>query len=88
MARALPRKALTKAGFFFTEALHPFEVLTEAGFEVDLATGGEVITGSVDFESNVIVDRELITSQNPRSDHPIAAKLIEALAQTVWIENA
>jgi putative intracellular protease/amidase len=94
MARALPRKALIaitsfhgaiypdghKAGLFFTEALHPFEVLTEAGFEVDLATGGEVITGSVDFEPNVIVDRELITSQNPRSDHPIAAKLIEALA--------
>src|SRR5262245_47228381 len=42
--------------------------------------GGEVITGSVDFEPNVITDRELITGQNPRSDHPIAAKLIEALA--------
>jgi putative intracellular protease/amidase len=42
--------------------------------------GGEVSTGSVDFEPHVIVDRELITGQNPRSDHPIAAKLIEALA--------
>jgi putative intracellular protease/amidase len=41
--------------------------------------GGEVATGK-DFEPNVIVDRELITGQNPRSDHPIAAKLIEALA--------
>src|SRR5262245_20619991 len=41
--------------------------------------GGEVITGAVDFEPNVIVDRELITGQNPRSDHPIAAKLVEAL---------
>jgi putative intracellular protease/amidase len=39
-----------------------------------------VITGSVDFAPHVIVDRELITGQNPRSDHPIAAKLIEALA--------
>ena len=43
--------------------------------------GGQVTTGSVDFASNVIVDRELITGQNPRSDHSIAAKLIEALAR-------
>jgi len=42
--------------------------------------GGDVSTGSVDFEPHVIVDRELITGQNPKSDHPIAAKLIEALA--------
>ena len=41
--------------------------------------GGEVITGALVFEPNVIVDRELITGQNPRSDHPIAAKLVEAL---------
>src|SRR5262245_28978977 len=43
--------------------------------------GGNVINGSVDFAPHVIVDRELITGQNPRSDHPIAAKLIEALAE-------
>ena len=42
--------------------------------------GGQVITGSVDFAPNVVVDRELITGQNPRSDHSIAAKLIEVLA--------
>jgi putative intracellular protease/amidase len=48
----LPRKALIsissfngaiypgghKTGLFYTEALHPFEVLTAAGFEVDLAS--------------------------------------------------
>jgi D-lactate dehydratase len=28
----------TKTGLFFTEALHPFEVLTRAGFAVDLAS--------------------------------------------------
>src|SRR5262245_38957365 len=43
------------------------------------AAGGEVTTTKVDFEPNVIVDRELITGQNPRSDHPIAAKLVEVL---------
>src|SRR5262245_11728927 len=42
--------------------------------------GGDITTGSVDFEPHLIVDRELITGQNPKSDHPIAAKLIEALA--------
>src|SRR5215475_995195 len=48
----LPRKALIaissfhgaiypgghKTGLFYTEALHPYEVLTEAGFEVELAS--------------------------------------------------
>ena len=40
--------------------------------------GGIVATGA-DFAPHVIEDRELITGQNPRSDHPIAAKLIAAL---------
>lgn len=43
------------------------------------AAGGEVVTTTVDFEPHVVVDRELITGQNPRSDHPIAAAFIEAL---------
>jgi D-lactate dehydratase len=52
MPKTLPRKALIaissfsgaiypgglKTGLFYTEALHPFEVLTDAGFEVDLAS--------------------------------------------------
>src|SRR5215468_195412 len=45
--------------------------LTTAGGKMDLGK---------DFEPHVFVDRELITGQNPRSDHAIAAKLIEALA--------
>ena len=44
--------------------------------------GGNVIATSVDFEPHVIVDRELITGQNPRSDHMIAEKLIQALQRT------
>ena len=42
------------------------------------AAGGQVSTSTVDFEPHVIVDRELITGQNPRSDKPLAAKLIQA----------
>jgi putative intracellular protease/amidase len=41
--------------------------------------GGEVSIGKPDFEPNVVLDRELITGQNPRSDHPIAVALIAAL---------
>ncbi len=41
--------------------------------------GGEVTTTPIDFAPNVIVDRELITGQNPASDHLIAARLVEAL---------
>ena len=43
------------------------------------AAGAEVATTDVDFEPHVVVDRELITGQNPRSDHPIAARFIAAL---------
>lgn len=45
------------------------------------AAGGELVVGAVDFEPNVVVDRELITGQNPKSDHQLAAKLVEALDQ-------
>lgn len=44
-----------------------------------IVAGGHVSTNAIDFEPYVIEDRELITGQNPRSDHPIAAKLIQAL---------
>jgi putative intracellular protease/amidase len=41
--------------------------------------GGDVSTTPVDFAPYVVEDRELITGQNPRSDKPIAARLIHAL---------
>jgi putative intracellular protease/amidase len=41
--------------------------------------GGEVTTNPVDFAPNLVVDRELITGQNPASDHLIAAGLVEVL---------
>ncbi len=43
------------------------------------AAGGTVETTAVDFEPNVVIDRELITGQNPRSDHPIAKAFVAAL---------
>ena len=41
--------------------------------------GGELSRSVVDFDPHVVEDRELITGQNPRSDHALAAKLIAAL---------
>src|SRR5499433_2906718 len=52
------------------------------------AAGGDVTTTKVDFAPNLIVDRELITGQNPRSDHLIAAKLVEALDKATMGRHA
>jgi putative intracellular protease/amidase len=41
--------------------------------------GAKVSTGAIDFAPNVVEDRELITGQNPRSDHLVGEKLVEAL---------
>ncbi len=43
------------------------------------AAGAKVSANPTDFAPYVVEDRELITGQNPRSDHPLAAKLIAAL---------
>lgn len=45
------------------------------------AAGGVVVNTKVDFEPNVVEDRELITGQNPRSDHGVAAALLRMLAR-------
>src|SRR5262244_2859018 len=60
MPKTLPRKALIsissfsgaiypgglKTGLFYTEALHPFEVLTDAGFEVEVSLMLQFLSGS------------------------------------------
>ena len=43
------------------------------------AAGGIVTSNTKPFEPNVTRDRELITGQNPRSDHELADALINAL---------
>ncbi|MGF6771871.1 putative intracellular protease/amidase [Paraburkholderia sp. GAS199] len=44
------------------------------------AAGGIVTSNTQVFEPHVTQDRELITGQNPRSDHAIADALLKALA--------
>lgn len=41
--------------------------------------GGNVSVTVTNFATNVVVDRELITGQNPASDHQLAAALVDAL---------
>ena len=88
MSKTLARKAIIaissfngaiypdghKTGLFFVEALHPFEVLTTAGFEVDLASE----TGTYGFDFNSLQPPFLSGSDkavynNP--SHPFMAKL-------------
>jgi D-lactate dehydratase len=88
MSKKLPRKALIavsgftgaiypdghKTGVFFVEALHPFEVLTAAGFEVDLASE----TGTCGFDDVSLTPPFLSGSDhavlnNPK--HPFMVKI-------------
>jgi putative intracellular protease/amidase len=88
MANKLPRKALIavssfngaiypgghKTGVFFVEALHPYEVLTAAGFEVDLASE----TGTCGFDDVSLTPPFLSGSDhavlnNPK--HPFMVKI-------------
>ena len=88
MFKTLPRKALisvssfqgaifpngSKTGVFFTEALHPFEVFTAAGFEVDFASE----TGSFGFDEFSLTPPFLAGSDKAVHDDahsPFMAKL-------------
>src|SRR6201996_7124241 len=88
MSNNLPRKAIIaissyngaiypgghKTGLFFVEALHPFEVLTSAGFEVDLAS--ETGTHGLDYNSlqpPFLSGSDKAVFNNPK--HPFMQKL-------------
>src|ERR1700760_1243094 len=85
---SLPRKALIsvssfnggiypggrKTGLFFTEALHPFEVLTAAGFKVDLASEkGTCGLDDVSLSLAFLSGSDKAAQENP--EHPFNAKL-------------
>src|SRR5262249_23222902 len=88
MAKNLPRKALIavssfngaiypgghKTGVFFVEALHPYEVLTAAGFEVDLASE----TGTCGFDEISLTPPFLSGSDHAilnNPEHPFMVKI-------------
>lgn len=100
MTATLPRKALisissyygviypdgTKTGLFYTEALHPFEVFTQAGFEVDLASE----TGTFGLDDLSLTDRFLAGDdkavfENP--EHPFNVKLNSQLKKATDVDT-
>ena len=100
MSATIPRKALiaissyhgviypdgTKTGLFFTEALHPFEVFTQAGFDVDLATE----TGTYGLDDLSLTDRFLAGDdkavfENPQ--HPFNVKLNSQLKKAADLKK-
>src|ERR1700761_360985 len=95
MSKKLPRKAIIaissfhgaiypnghKTGLFLTEALHPYEVLTTAGFEVDLASE----TGTFGFDYNSLQPpfcegSDKAVYNNPK--HPFMVKLNSQLKKS------
>ena len=100
MTSSLPRKAVIsvscfngsiypgglKTGLFYTEALHPFEVLTAAGFEVDLASE----TGTCGIDEVSLMPQFLSGSDkaaygNP--GHPFNVKLHSQLKKASDLKN-
>ena len=100
MTTTIPRKALisissyhgviypdgTKTGLFYTEALHPFEVFTQAGFEVDFASE----TGTFGLDDLSLTDRFLAGDdkavfENP--EHPFNVKLNSQLRKAAEVDK-
>lgn len=99
MSKTLPRKAVIaissfngaiypgghKTGLFLTEALHPYEVLVAAGFEVDFASE----TGTFGFDFNSLTPpflsgSDLAVYNNP--NHPFMVKLKSHLKKASDLE--
>src|SRR5215469_4787163 len=92
MSRNLPRKALIsissfhgaiypggrKTGLFYTEALHPFEVLTAAGFAVELASEtGTFGLDDVSLTAPFLSGSDKAVLNNPK--HPFNVQLDSSL---------
>src|SRR5262245_11264520 len=88
MSKKLPRRAVIavssfngaiypgshKTGVFFVEALHPYDVLTAAGFEVDLASEtGTCAFDDVSLTPPFLSGSEQAILNNPR--HPFMVKI-------------
>ncbi len=83
-AKGWPYAGYKMTVFSATEEKYVEENILHAKIYFDMpyalkTAGGEVIIEPKDFAPHVVEDRELITGQNPASDHPIAAKFVAAL---------
>jgi putative intracellular protease/amidase len=100
MSKKLPRKAVIavssfngaiypnghKTGLFLTEALHPYEVFTAAGFEVDLASE----TGTFGFDFNSLTPPFLAGSDQAvykNANHPFMVALKSKLKKAADLKR-
>jgi len=100
MSQTLPRKAVIavssfngaiypnghKTGLFFTEALHPYEVFTAAGIEVDLASE----TGTFGFDFNSLTPPFLAGSDQAvykNANHPFMVALKSKLKKAADLKK-
>lgn len=75
-----------KTGLFFTEALHPFEVLTEAGFEVELASEtGTFGLDEVSLTEPFLSGSDKAVHENPK--HPFNVKLSSQLRKATDLKK-
>ncbi len=100
MSASLPRKAIIavtsynevfyadgkRTGLFFTEALHPFNVLTKAGFEVDLTSE----TGRFGYDEHSL-SKEFVTPEDEAAyndpSHPFMIKLNSQLLKAADVHK-
>ncbi|MCV7229810.1 molecular chaperone Hsp31 [Mycolicibacterium komossense] len=100
MSTIIPRKALiaissyhgviypdgTKTGLFFTEALHPYEVFTAAGFDVDLATEtGTYGLDDLSLTEQFLAGDDRVVFDNPK--HPFNIKLNSQLKKASEVNS-
>jgi D-lactate dehydratase len=100
MTTTIPRKALisissyhgviypdgTKTGLFYTEALHPFEVFTQAGFEVDLASEtGTFVLDDLSLTDRFLAGDDKAVFENP--EHPFNVKLNSQLRKAADVDK-
>jgi putative intracellular protease/amidase len=70
----------TRTGLFYTEAFHPYEVLTQAGFEVDLASEtGSYGVDDLSTTAQFLNGADKAAFDNPK--HPFNVKLNSQLLQ-------
>lgn len=76
----------TKTGLFYTEALHPFEVLTKAGFEVDLATETGIFgIDDLSLTAQFLSGDDKAAFDNPK--HPFNIKLNSELKKAADLQG-
>src|SRR5262249_34209669 len=76
----------TKTGLFYTEAFHPFEVLTKAGYEVDLASEtGSFGVDDLSKTPQFLNGEDKVAFDNPR--HPFNVKLNSQLKRAADIRK-